>query len=117
MAEQLFNLVVWLRQLEMRTGCKIHVIHIAGTRMISQGTDGLSRGDQNAGVMLGKDFLKYIPISQSALNRNPALVEWFSSWAVNPDGSPGEILTSERWFETHTSEKCYIWCPAPAAAK
>jgi hypothetical protein len=39
----LFGLVLQLRKLELHSGWKIHVIHIARTRMISQGTDGLSR--------------------------------------------------------------------------
>lgn len=101
----------------MKYGCNIHVIHIAGTRMITQGTDGLSRGDQNAGVMVGKDFLSYIPISVSAIERSPGLGSWLLSWATNPSGTGGEILTPERWFEKHEQGGCYIWCPAPSAAK
>jgi hypothetical protein len=38
----LFDLLLRLRKLELHAGLKIHVIHIAGTRMISQGMDGLS---------------------------------------------------------------------------
>jgi hypothetical protein len=116
-ARPLFDLVVHLRQLEMRKGCKIHVVHVAGTRMINQGTDGLSRGDQNAGVMLGKDFLTYVPLADSALTRSPSLKNWLMSWVEDCTGGIGEILTTERWFELHVLRKAYIWCPAPAAAK
>jgi hypothetical protein len=41
----LFDLVLCLRTLDMSGSLRLHVIHVAGTRMISQGTDGLSRGD------------------------------------------------------------------------
>ena len=40
---QLFELVLRLRKLQQFAGCKLYVIHVAGTRMIEQGTDGLSR--------------------------------------------------------------------------
>jgi hypothetical protein len=38
----LFDLVLRLRKLELHAGWKIHVVHIAGTQMICQGTDGFS---------------------------------------------------------------------------
>jgi hypothetical protein len=37
-AQPLFELVLWLRKLEMAGKFKLHVIHVAGTRMIAQGT-------------------------------------------------------------------------------
>ena len=40
----LHGLVLELRTLEMTYGMTIHVVHIAGSRMIAQGTDGCSRG-------------------------------------------------------------------------
>ncbi|KAL7567716.1 hypothetical protein ACA910_012051 [Epithemia clementina (nom. ined.)] len=53
----LFNLVLQLRKLEMRGDLFIHVIWVAGTRMIEQGTDGLSRRDLMNGVLAGGDML------------------------------------------------------------
>ena len=43
-SSKLLELVVRLQVLAMRAGIKIHVFHVAGTRMIAQGTDGVSRG-------------------------------------------------------------------------
>ncbi len=40
----LHELILWLRKAEMKYGFTLHVVHVAGTRMIAQGTDGLSRG-------------------------------------------------------------------------
>jgi hypothetical protein len=40
----LFELVLRICKLEFLYGWKIHMVHIAGTRMIFQDTDGLSRG-------------------------------------------------------------------------
>ena len=84
--------------------------------MIEQGSDGLSRGDNSSGVMAGKNFLKYIPLNETAFERsnlaqrtitrqwldnswklaNP--VDWFNLVFLNPKG---------KW----------IWCPPPALAK
>jgi hypothetical protein len=50
-SKMLFDLIVWLRQVEMTGALRLHVTHIAGTRMIQQGTDGLSRSDVTEGVM------------------------------------------------------------------
>jgi len=41
-SHQLFELVLQLRKLEMAAKCHIFLVHMAGSRMIAQGTDGLS---------------------------------------------------------------------------
>jgi hypothetical protein len=76
----LFGLVLRLRILEMRMGWKIHVIHVAGTRMIEQGTDGLYRGDMMTGVMGGSDMLSFVPSALTAIERQDNLGEWVNSW-------------------------------------
>jgi hypothetical protein len=53
----------------------LHVIFIAGTRMIQQGTYGLSRGGvgpSNCRLSLGG----MVPLHLSARERNPGLEEW-----------------------------------------
>jgi hypothetical protein len=40
----LFELIVKLRLLDMTSSLHLHLLHIAGTRMVSQGTDAISRG-------------------------------------------------------------------------
>jgi hypothetical protein len=44
----LFEFIVMLYQLQMECDLILHVICIAGTRMIQLGTDGLSRGEEMA---------------------------------------------------------------------
>ena len=53
----LFDLVVQLHCLIMRFKRNVHFINVAGTRMIIQGTEGLSRGDTYAGIMKGKNMI------------------------------------------------------------
>ena len=69
-SKALCNIVLRLRLLELRNGMKIHFIHIAGTRMIHQGTDRLSRGDVSEGVMTGDSMLSFVPLHLSALQHS-----------------------------------------------
>jgi len=75
-SKTLFDLVLRLRTLEMNGLVQLQVIHIAGTRMMTQGTDGLSRGNLTEGVMSGTPVLQFIPLHLSALVRQPALLPW-----------------------------------------
>ena len=67
-SELLFDLVLRLRVLELHAGWKLHVNHVAGTRMIGEGSDGLSRGDMLSGVMGGEGILAFVPFHLSALH-------------------------------------------------
>ena len=101
-SEWLFDLVVRLSVLEMTRNCKIHIIHVAGTRMIAQGADGLSRGALTEGVMKGEAMKSFVPLHQSALERDPALEPWLRDWfesAGKTKGQDLEFLSMEDWFE------------------
>ena len=71
--KMLFNIILKLRKLEFKHGVKIHFIHVAGTRMIEQGTDGLSRGDLSEGVMRGQRMLGFVPLHLTVIERSPKL--------------------------------------------
>lgn len=70
----LFDLILRLRLIDMQGQLKLHVIHVAGSRMIAQGTDGLSHGDFTMGVMSGHPILSFVPLHLDALDRSPALL-------------------------------------------
>ena len=73
-SQQLSNLVLRLRKLQLKSNFKVHVLHAAGSRMIEQGTDGLSRGLLFEGLVgERKDFLTYLPLNKSALERSTSL--------------------------------------------
>ena len=44
-SQNIFNLVLILKKLEMAHGVTFNIIHVDGTRMIDKGTDGISRGN------------------------------------------------------------------------
>lgn len=114
-SKTLFNLILRLRRMEMIADLRLHVVHVAGKRMIVQGTDGGSRGDLNQGVMTGEDMLGFVPLHLSAMDRSEDVVEWIKSlW--NESLGELELLTPEGWFTTGHGNGAYLWIPPPAAA-
>jgi hypothetical protein len=108
---------------------EIIVSHVAGSRMIAQGMDGVSRGLLTEGVTTGLDMLSFVPLHLSAFERRPSLKTWISSWL----GDDSEFLSPEQWFsQGHSHDGGYyedhgfwrvkvkpakfVWAPPPAAA-
>jgi hypothetical protein len=109
----LHELVVRLRKLEMNGDIFIRFIWVAGTRMIWQGTDGLSRGELTAGVMAGAHFLNFVPLNKTAFQRHSILQEWIGGALP---GEHWEELSVEGWFTTAQKDGRFIWAPPPATA-
>ena len=93
-SEKLYDLVVRLRALELRTGARLLVTHCSGRRMIHQGTDGLSRGSLQDGVCLSKAMLAYCPWGKSGGERSPLLIDWILDWF----GNSAEVLAPKDWY-------------------
>ena len=51
------ELVLRFRELAIRYNFQLRIVHIAGTRMIALGIDGLSRGEQEVGALVRGDWL------------------------------------------------------------
>jgi hypothetical protein len=117
-SELLFGLVLHLRKIEMSGKCILHMVHVAGTRMICQGTDGLSRGDRNVGVMAGESMLTFIPLHLSASDRSSSIVHWVSDWVQSEEGVnlPCQFLTHDDWPTNLITVSTYVWIPPLAAA-
>ena len=94
---KLLSLVVRLQGLSMRVGIKIHVFHVAGTRMIAQGTDGVSRGYLGHGVVAGETMSVFIPVHLGAGQREDpgALMRWIKGWT----GAGAILLDEMGWFQ------------------
>ena len=114
----LHELIVRLRKVEMDIGFKLYMVHVAGTRMIDQGTDGLSRGMLLEGVLTGKPMLGYIDLAKGALDRFPPLLDFVKTWTDCPNL---EALTPEQWFvESHgicggSKDHHGVWIPKHAS--
>ena len=131
---KLLGLVVRLHSLTTRLGVKIHVFHVAGTRMIAQGTDGVSRGYLGHGIMAGQSMSAFIPIHLGANERRGGggVVPWIKAWS----GEDAILLDAMGWYQSgHDIEgwvdeeggfsrpviadgpRTYIWVPPPIAAE
>ena len=129
---KLLSLVIRLQGLMTRSDMKIHIFHVAGTRMIAQGTDGVSRGYLGQGVMAGETMVAHIPIHITATERSPNLVPWIRSWC----GEDANLLDENGWFESghgiegwvmgsdgferptlSNERRTYVWAPPRIAAE
>jgi hypothetical protein len=129
--KELFHLVVRLRSLDMMGNLRLHIIHVAGTRMMAQGTDGLSRGQLTEGVLAGTPMSSFIPLHLSACDRSPAVLPWVRTWCPTSSIEPlspaewytrghgwttGQCNPDGVWMPEVSDETWFLWAPAPAAA-
>ena len=63
--------------------------------MIAQGTHGVSRADLLSGVMGGQDFLEYLPLNESVLEKQKGLNKTLQTWVANEL----QVATTENWFD------------------
>jgi hypothetical protein len=125
----LFELILRLKQLELSHSLQLHVVHIAGSHMMAQGTDGLSRGV----CWENNHFLSDVPLHLSALNRDAGLLTWCRSWFpaaltlhtlsltdwyMLGHGIQGDSASYDGIWTPHLvpSDTLLLWHPAPAAA-
>ena len=78
-SRKLHELIVRLKSLQMKYSFYLCVTHVSGTRMITQGLDGLSRGVVNSLGLNGLALRKHVPLYQSTLERSSSLREWILS--------------------------------------
>ena len=95
----------------------MHFMWISGKRMISQGTDGLSRGDLLSGVMQGEEFLKFLPFNKTALERQKDLRNRITRWLKHPGN--WIFTNTEDWFDVVFLDpnRRWIWTPPPCLAR
>jgi hypothetical protein len=103
--------------LEMRHGLFVHVVLVAGRRMIAQGTDGLSRGDLTTGVMAGEGMLFFVPLGHSVADRSPLLLPRLLEWLPTKMGSTWTHLSEQHWFDRpFKTDGPFFWTPPPCVA-
>jgi len=82
---------------EMDYGFTLHVVHVAGTWMIKQCTDSLSRGALLEGVMAGRDMLSFVDLALTAIQRHRPLLEFVRSW-WDQNADQLSVLGTDQWF-------------------
>jgi hypothetical protein len=103
-SKKLFQLVLRLQCLQMHGNLIIHFIHVAGKRMMAQGTDGFSRGVDTEGIMNGSSFLSFVPLNETVLERQPQpITSWVESW-FGVHGSFAWITPNDWYHNAHFIE-------------
>jgi hypothetical protein len=129
-SKTLFALELRLRPLDLHGPVKFHLVHVTGTRMMAQGTDALSRGVRNEGVMGGLSMLSFVPLHLSAVQQSPGLLPWVQSWCPTASIEPltpsewferghgisgGQVNMDGMWWPSETQEPWLLWMPPPGA--
>ena len=106
---KLHNLIIKLLKI-------IYFIWIPGTRMITQGSDALSRGAVSTSSMTVEKFLQSLPLNQTAFALQNSLRSQVEGWLVNNDW---EFMdTKDFYHKVFTKPKgSWVWCPPPALWK
>ena len=115
----LWTLILKIKLLELELQCVLQVIHVPGTTMIQQGTDGLSRGVEMQALGSHKSD-SLVPILWRAASPTPCLLQWVlstippcyppnTSWIFQTDFSD--------WTRSSMLNKSVFWCPSPSFAR
>ena len=131
-SKTLSDLILIIRVIQIKWSTRIHIIHIAGSRMIEQGTDALSRGNLCEGVLLRKNMLSFIQIAKTAIERSPLLLNWIREWTNMSTLIPlkaeewhwkGQCLLSTPWtnidgmeLPQESDQDTFLWVPPPCLA-
>ena len=118
---ELDAMILELRLLAIAGNFVVHLVHIAGTRMIELGIDALSRGELHLGALADATVARVIPLHLHPLERSEGLSHWLSLWIPSY-----EVASPEDWFyNAHEGGRYdiptrplvpWIWTLPPAAA-
>ena len=115
-SKELDCLILSLWKTQMKGTLILHVIHIAGTRMIESGIDGLSRGDKTEGISRGMDILNFVPLHLSPVRRSPLVRDWVNSW-IDLKVEDWKWMSTDDWYNSTLLDGNFIWDIAPAAGE
>jgi hypothetical protein len=73
---ELHKLIRRIKLLELQLGCRVEVIHVPGVTMISEGTDGLSRGVWVAADRIARSSLEESRLALQGVPFSYALSQW-----------------------------------------
>ena len=115
----LWNLLLRIKLLELQLHCHLQVIHVPGTILIRQGTDGLSRGVamQPLASNLSNGLIPLLwraaPASPSTLNwaldKLPLQLPNSTTWTYQSDFSD--------WSQSLMIHQSVLWCISPSFAR
>ena len=110
--QQLLREIAYEQQLQQ---CDVTPIHVAGKRLIAQGTDGLSRGQTRAGALSGTtaDVNTY----NSLVARPQPVPMELRAWAAQRWPSQAYLQHPDQWDAGHVRGADTLWMPPPTMAR
>ena len=110
--QQLLREIAYEQQLQQ---CDVTPIHVAGKRLIAQGTDGLSRGQTRVGALSGTtaDVNTYNPL---VARPQPVPME-LRAWAAQRWPSQAYLQHPDQWDAGHVRGADTLWMPPPTMAR
>lgn len=82
---KLLEMVIKFYNIQFEFGFTSIITHVSGTRMIAQGGYRLSCGATNKGVLCSEEFISFLPLHKTTINRSPSLQEWILEWIVTSE--------------------------------
>ena len=102
--------------ISLEMGCLLEVVHVPGTVMINQGTDGLSRGVWVSPLHSGISPVQVTAAVFAPVPVVPDLLPWVSSLLPTPPLYP-LALGRGQWPRASTVlNRATLWCPQPEIA-
>ena len=94
-SKELSDIILRLYLAQRNSHPRLHVTHVAGTRMKALGVDDLSRGDYLEGFLALHDPMALVPLSKGALSRDGSqrLQAWLDGWWDGWQGTALPFLT------------------------
>jgi hypothetical protein len=115
--KDLNELVLELWNMQMKGDFSLHVFHVAGTRMIESGIDGLSRGDKLEGIGKGMSVMNFVPIHLSPIERSDSLIQWVHTWWNEEEFGILKVMEPNDWFSDSMKSGNFIWNVPPSAGQ
>jgi hypothetical protein len=115
---ELHKLVLQIKRLELSLNCRLEVIHVPGTLMIHQGTDGLSRG-----LWMAPERTRTTSLLESSHALASVPFSWpIARWAETIVGLPHGSITHhfgslDSWDFDLMRDRWTIWTPTPEIAR
>ena len=120
-SQSLHRLVKQIKHMELQLNCHLEVVHVPGTTMITQGTDGISRGvwlsplhnHRSSESLLGDLFAPVrfcLPVFEWVIQANPL---YASQLTLTPWT---HVRWDQEWVGQQLLDRFSLWTPPPEMA-
>ena len=81
--KELDEIMLEMREISLKLQLLLHFIHVAGSRLISCGVDGIYRGCLQL-ENLDEEIYLHLPVDRDPILCSPTILTWIQSWISDP---------------------------------